>query len=356
MKAIVYYAPGDIRYEDIPKPVRESGGLLVQVDACAVCGTDLKSKVHGNPRIKAPCVMGHEFTGIVVEGIDPYPAGRRIVMATSVSCGQCVFCQRGFRNLCTQLAPMSFSYPGGMAQYIAIPEAAVQGGHVIAVPEGVPAELAALAEPASCAVNAVSQCFDLLRLDSPQDFAPPSVLVMGAGPMGLLNAVAARAFGASKVFLTETNPLRRRQAERFDIDLILDPASQDIGEIVREQTGGNGADAVIVAAPAAAPQEQSLSFVRKRGIVCLFASLPAGNSALNIDSRLIHYNELRLIGSSDSTPQHVQKAVELIADSQKEGGTSPFDLIASHRLPLNEIERAFELMSSGEALRVVLLP
>ncbi|MDR1963422.1 MAG: alcohol dehydrogenase catalytic domain-containing protein [Planctomycetaceae bacterium] len=346
MQAIVYYAPGDIRVEDIPKPQLQEGELLIRVDACAVCGTDLKSKYHGNPRIKAPLVMGHEFTGII-EKISPaavgtWNIGDRVVMATSISCGECYYCQNHFRNLCTKLAPMSFSYPGGMAEYVTIPELALRGGHVIPVPAGVRAEWAALAEPTSCAVNAVQQCH--VRQGD-------TVLVMGAGPMGLLNAVVAKAFGANRVIMSELNELRRQQAKNFEIDFVVDPTKDDLNEMVQSVTNGIGADVVIVAAPSVLPQEQALSLVRKQGTVCLFASLPVGKSMLNIDSRLIHYGEIRLIGSSDSTPEQVQKAVELIATKK-----IPAEKIASHLLPLNQIEQAFELMTSGEALRVVLIP
>lgn len=346
MQAVVYHAPGDIRIEDIPKPVCIEGEILVRVDACAVCGTDLKSKFHGNPRIKAPMVMGHEFTGLIEE-ISPsakgeWKIGDRVVMATSISCGKCVYCRKGWRNLCLELAPMSFSYPGGMAEYVSIPALALEGGHLIKVPTGIDAVHASLAEPTSCAVNSVEQC-NVKNGDC--------VLVMGAGPMGLLNAVVAHAFGASKILLSELNPLRRKQAEQFKIDRIIDPDSEDVKEIVQKETGGIGADVVIVAAPAAQPQEQALSLVRKKGTVCLFASLPAGKSMLNLDSRLIHYGEIRVLGTSDSTPEHVRTAVELIASRR-----IPADKIASHRLPLDQIDRAFELMQSGEALRVVLIP
>ena len=344
MQAIVYHAPGDIRVENISKPICADGELLIRVDACAVCGTDFKSKFSGNPRIKAPMVMGHEFTGLIEEISSStkgdWQLGDRVVMATSIACGKCFYCERNLRNLCAELAPMSFSYPGGMAEYVSIPALALEGGHVIKVPNNIPAEWAALAEPTSCAVNSVEQCNV-----QPGD----TVLVMGAGPMGLLNAVVAKAFSAGKILLSELNPLRRKQAEMFDIDRIIDPASEDIGEIVRKVTGGVGADVVIVAAPAAAPQEQALSLVRKRGTVCLFASLPVGKSMLNLDSRLIHYGEIRVIGSSDSTPEHVRKAVDLIVSKK-----IPAEKIVSHCLPLDQIDKAFELMQSGEALRVVL--
>ena len=345
MQAIVYHAPGDIRVEDIPKPEYGPGELLVRVDACAVCGTDLKSRQHGNPRIKAPLVMGHEFTGIVEaaspDAVGHFQPGDRVVMATSVSCGQCYYCRRGWRNLCDRLAPMGFSYPGGMAEYVVIPALALEGGHAVKVPSHVDAQCAALAEPVSCAVNSVRQC----NVQSGD-----TVLVMGAGPMGLLNALVARAAGASQILLSEPNPLRRGQAAKFGLDRIIDPETEDITRIIREATSGYGADIVIVAAPAVAPQEQALSLVRKHGTVNLFASLPIGNNLLTIDSRTLHYGEIRLVGSSDSTPQHVCEAVAMIAANQ-----IPADQIASHRLPLDQIEQAFELMLSGEALRVVLL-
>ena len=114
MKAVVYYAPKDLRVETIPIPSCGDDEIRVKVDACAVCGTDLKSYLVGNPRIKAPLVSGHEFTGIVEiigKNVNGFSPGDRIVMATSVSCGACYYCHKGWRNLCANVAPMGFSYP-----------------------------------------------------------------------------------------------------------------------------------------------------------------------------------------------------------------------------------------------------
>jgi L-iditol 2-dehydrogenase len=336
MKAVVYHAPKDIRVEQIPTPRCGAGDLLVKVDACAVCGTDLKTWKVGNPRITPPKVMGHEFTGIVGT------TGERVVMATSVSCGDCLYCKRGWRNLCVNLAPMGFTYDGGMAESVVIPERAVQQGHVVKVPGHVKAVHAALAEPVSCAVNAAENC---------QIAKGDTVAVLGAGPMGILNAVVAREFGAAKIILSELNPARLHQAEAFGFDRLINPAKEDLAQVIQDETGGYGADIVIVAAPAAQPQEQALNLVRKRGTVCLFASLPAGKSTLNMDSRPLHYGELRVVGTSDSTPAQVARAVELIAR-----GTMPVEKIASHTLRLDDIMQAYALMESGEALRVVLTP
>ena len=342
IRAVVYRAPGDVRVEEIPAPACGEGEIRLAVDACAVCGSDLKAFRHGNPRIRPPMVMGHEFTGVVETPGDGFAPGDRVVMATSVSCGECLSCRRGWVNLCARLAPMGFSFPGGMAEAVTIPALALRRGHVVRVPPGIPAVHAALAEPVSCAVNACETCGI-----GPGD----AVVVVGAGPMGLINACVARAFGAGKVILAEVNERRLRQGADFGLDLRVDPARQDLAAVVRDETGGAGADAVIVTAPAARPQEEALELARKRGTVCLFASLPQGSEKISLDSRKIHYGELRVTGSSDSTPAHVKRALELI-----ERGAVPADRLASHRMRLDDVHEAFKLMERGEALRVVLEP
>jgi L-iditol 2-dehydrogenase len=345
MKAIRYHAPGDIRVEMIDVPQCGDGELRVKIDACAVCGTDMKAYKHGNPRIKAPMVMGHEFTGIVDtigSGVEGFAIGDRIVMATSISCGDCAYCKKGWRNLCANIAPMGFSYPGGMAEYTVIPQRAIVNGHVIKVPDGVKAEHAALAEPLSCAVNSAANS----NIQSGD-----TVVVVGAGPMGIMNACVAQQMGASKIILAEINPKRLAQGKQFGFNLLINPATEDLAKIVKDNTDGLGADVAIVAAPAAQPQADALELVRKQGTVCLFASLPATNCMLEINSRTLHYGEIKLVGTSDSTGEHVTKAVEMIA-----GGMLPSDKLATHILGLDDILKAFYLMASGEALRVVLKP
>ncbi len=345
MKAIRYYDAQDIRIEDIPVPDCSDHEVRVKVDACAVCGTDLKAWRSGNPRIKAPQVMGHEFTGVIESvgsEVAGFALGERIVMATSVSCGQCAYCRKGWPNLCVDVTPMGFGFAGGMAEYVTIPARALDHGHVIKVPAGVKPEHAALAEPISCAVNCAHNC-DIAEGDV--------VVVVGAGPMGILNACMARQFGAGKIVLAEINPERLAQAEAFGFDVLVNPAVDDLEATVKDLTDGLGADVVIVAAPAAPPQEQALSLVRKRGTVCLFASLPVGGCTLALDSRLIHYGEIRVVGSSDSTPDHVTRSVDIIARKQ-----IPVERLASHILALNDVFEAFELMQKGQALRVVLIP
>ena len=345
MNAVMFYGKRDVRYERVPLPACRPGELRVKVDACAVCGSDFKTFNNGNPRMKPPIAMGHEFTGAVEtigEGVTGFAVGERIVMATSISCGECVYCRRGWSNLCAKLDPMGFSYPGGMAEYVIVPAVAIRNGHVVKVPPGIRPEHAALAEPVSCAVNAVDNC----RIQGGE-----TVVVVGAGPLGILNLYAARAAGASKLILAQRAGKRFTQAAAFRCDRLVNTTTEDLVAVVRSETGGVGADAVIVAAPEASAQENALDLVRKRGSVCLFASLPVGTSVLSLDSRKIHYNELFVCGASDSTAAHVRRAVSLIARPDFPGCE-----IATPIMPLADIQKAFAAMEARDGMRVVLRP
>ncbi len=345
MNAVMYYAKGDVRYERIPLPCCGPGELRVKIDACAVCGSDFKTFNNGNPRMKPPIVMGHEFTGLVEtvgDGVSGFAIGDRIVMATSISCGECAYCRRGWTNLCIKLDPMGFSYPGGMADFLIVPAAAIRNGHVVKVPKGIASEHAALAEPVSCAVNAVENC----GIQGGE-----TVVVVGAGPLGILNMYVARKYGAAKLILAQRAGSRFAQAAAFPCDRLVNTSEEDLTAVVRSATEGIGADVVIVAAPEASAQEQSLDLVRKRGSVCLFASLPAGASMLSLDSRKIHYNELRVCGASDSTPAHVARAVTLLAQPD-----FPGDKIANPIMGLADIQEAFTTMAARRGMRVVLRP
>jgi len=284
MRAILYRGPGEIALETVPVPQAGDGELRVEIDACAVCGTDLKSFVHGNPKISPPRIIGHEFTGVidtVGAGVEGFAVGDRVVMATSVSCGECAYCAHGWTNLCVDMAAMGFKYEGGMAELTVIPERAIRNGHVVKVPEGVKPEHAALAEPLSCAVNSCEN-------SSVQ--AGDTVVVVGAGPMGIMNACIARGFGAARIILAEINEARLAMCEPFGFDRLVNPTSEDLAEAVKAETDGLGADVAIVAAPAAQPQEQAINLVRKRGTVCLFASLPKGKLRLPAQGQERHHH------------------------------------------------------------------
>ena len=343
MKAIRFYDQGDIRLEDVGVPKVEAGGLLVRVQACAICGTDLKMYLSGNPRVKPPQIIGHEFVGEVVEvaqAVEGFSVGDRVTMATSISCGRCRACRAGYTNRCDHLTPVSYDYPGAFAEYLAIPAAGVKGGNTVKVPENV-GDLAALAEPISCAINA-----QLLAGVKMAD----TVVVVGCGPLGAIHTQVARAHGATRIIVTESAADRLKLAEQLNVDEIIDAASTDAVAEVMKLTAGLGADVVIVTAPVAAAQEQALSMARKGGMINLFASLPKGRSELTIDSRLIHYRELFISGASDSSPYHVELAVKLLA----QGLIS--EKIVTHRLPIEKFLEGIMLMKEGKGLKVLIQP
>ncbi|MHB9071632.1 MAG: alcohol dehydrogenase catalytic domain-containing protein [Sedimentisphaerales bacterium] len=343
MKAVRFYDKGDIRVEDIAVPEIENGGLLVKVEACAICGTDLKMYLSGNPRVKPPQTIGHEFVGEIVkigDDVRGFAAGERITMATSISCCKCDCCRAGFTNRCENLKPVSYDYPGAFAEYIAIPPAGVEGGNVVKVTADA-GDIAALAEPISCAINA--QILANVKIGD-------TVVVVGFGPLGAIHTEVAKANGATRIIITESSQKRLQYAKQFDIDEIIDVSKDDAAKAVMKITNGVGADVVIVTAPSVAAQEQSLSLVRKGGMVNLFASLPKGGSELKLDSRLIHYRELFISGASDSTPYHVQLAVKLLA----KGLIS--EKIITHRLGIDNFIDGIELMKSGQSLKVLILP
>lgn len=339
---VVFYAPGDIRIEPMyDKPSPGKGEILVRVEACAVCGTDVKSFVHGNPHITPPQTIGHEFCGIIESlgsDVEGYLPGSRVVMATSMGCGTCRFCKEGRSNLCLHLEAIGFYCPGGMAPYLIIPERGVRLRHLVEVGDLDPV-VASLAEPMSCVVN------DVTRVPREE---VENALVLGLGPLGFLHAVCLRDRGIDNIVCVEFPGRRFELAREFGFTVIT-PDEIDIR--YRELSGGLGFDHVIVTAPAASVQEKAPMYARKRGFVSFFASLPQGSEMLNVNSRTIHYGELALYGVSDSTPDHVRQAVKILRSRQNE-----IRKLITHVLEMKNFIEGLDEIKKGNAVKVVLVP
>jgi L-iditol 2-dehydrogenase len=345
MKAAVYYGPGDIRVEERPDPKCERGGLVARVLCCAICGTDLKLATAGNPRCHPPRIIGHEMVGEIVhagEDVREFAPGDRITLATTVACGECPYCARNLGNMCPNAKPISYDYDGAFAEYVAVPPLALAGGNVISVPDSVDDEFAALAEPLSCAINAQ----ELVGLKSGD-----RVLIVGGGPLGALHAVLAKAIGAADVMIVQRSEPRLSLLRKIEGLTVINGANEDVSRVVSERTSGLGADVVIVCAPSRQAQEDSLQYARKGGAISLFASLPKGDADITLDSRAIHYGELRIVGASDSRPEHVKKAIELMAS-----GKLDLRAIVTHRVSLDDIHEGLELMKNKQSLKVMVYP
>lgn len=343
MKAAFLTGPMCIELQDAPVPAVPANGVLLAVRACGVCGSDLRRWREGVLPQTRPLIGGHEIAGVVVEKGDKvadHAAGERLAVAPDVHCGECYYCEHGLYNLCNHLNLIGITpgYDGGFAEFMLLTEEILRCGIVHCIPEALSYPEAALAEPLSSVLAAHHAAGTSLG---------DTVVVMGAGPIGCLHIAVARARGA-RVLLSEPLAVRRTIAARFGPEWILDPRENDLAGEVRRVTAGRGADIAICANPVAATHTQAVELVRKRGRVVLFGGLPRDNPMTSLDANLIHYGEIRVIGSFSYHPSFHALALDLLA----RGVVNSRDLI-THSFQLDEIGQAFQAAAAGEALKTM---
>ncbi len=350
MLAATFHAPGDLRLEDVPTPTAGPGELLLRMRATATCGTDAKIWRHGHPRLDPPQIIGHELAGEVTalgEGTTGFAVGDRVQVIAAVPCGACWACTSGIAQVCPEQTSMGYQYPGGFAEHMVVPERVVRVGGVNRIPDGLPDAEAAVTEPLACALNAQ----ELARVGVTRGRGDV-VVVMGAGPIGCLHVRLARARGASAVYLTDVNGDRLKlSADRVEPDAMIEGSGPDVVEAVRELTDGRGADVVITAAPSGAAQEDAVQMAAPEGRISFFGGLPKDDPFIRLDSNIVHYRELTIVGANGSSPDHNRRALDLIAS-----GEVPVADLITHRMPLTEVHAAIEAVISGEAIKVVVEP
>lgn len=338
-RVAVYHSNHDIRLRSQPTPAIGPGELLLEVHASGICGTDLMEWYR---RPRAPTVLGHEVAGAVVavgEGVRQVRPGDRIVATHHVPCLACRYCLRGHETACEMLRSTSFD-PGGFAEYIRIPPVNVERG-VLRLPPQVSDDAGSMVEPLGCVLRAQRKIG--LRTGE-------SVLLVGAGVSGSLHLLAAKAKGATPVFVTDIQPERRRFAEQLGADRVLDPAGDVPGRIRAEL--GRGADQVIISAGAAPAITIGLAAVDLGGTVCLFAPLGPDERYPLPFNQVFWQGDITLTSSYGSAPRDLEEALGLIA-----GGRCDLDRLVTHRLPLSQIQRGFEIMlKGGDSLKVIIDP
>ncbi|MGW7824500.1 zinc-dependent dehydrogenase [Streptomyces puniciscabiei] len=346
MNVVRYYAPGDVQVEDAPEPVPGPGEITIRVRNCCVCGTDLKIARYGHHRIRPPRVLGHEIAGEVAglgTGVTGWAVGDPVQVIGAIPCGRCANCRLGLMTVCLDMEAMGYHYDGGFAEFVVVPAKvlAVQG--LNRIPPGVDFAEASAAEPLSCVLNGQ----ELIEVGDDD-----TVVVVGGGPVGCMHVRLARARGAGQVLLAELNRDRlARAAELVDPDHAICVTDGDVAEQVLELTKGRGADAVITAVASARAQEEAVRYAAHRGRISLFGSLPPGGAPPVLDTNLVHYRELRLVGANSSSPEQNARALELIAS-----GAVPVADLITHRLPLRRFHEALDMVEDGEALKVTLEP
>jgi L-iditol 2-dehydrogenase len=345
MKAAVVKGLDTLRVEEVPTPECEDGDALVRVGACAICGSDIRILHHGNPRVTFPAILGHEAAGEVVavgKRVKRVRIGDRIAIGGDVPCGTCTFCIAGLGNNCPTNYAMGYQFPGSFAQYVLLNELVLTHGPVTPIPDRLSFEEAALAEPLGCVLHALEMCRVQLG---------DTVVIMGAGPIGYMLAEVSRHHGASRVILVNRSSSRLQYASRFGVTETVCSSETDPVTAIRDLTQGRGADVILTACPSPEAQAQALNMARNRARINFFGGLPPGHSQVTLDTNLIHYRELFVLGSHGCLPRHHAQAVELLAQ-----GIINAKKYISHRFALDDIEEAFRTAESHGGLRVVVLP
>ena len=336
MHAARLYGVGDLRVEEVGRPqIAADDDVLIRIHACGICPSDLRAYTGLRPpHGPTPYTPGHEWTGEVMaigRAVQGFAIGDRVVPSWRVVCGECHYCTRGHHNYCENLARGRVR--GGFAQYGVAPARAL-----LHIPDRVTYEAASFCEPLACCING--------NQDSDIGFGD-DVVVIGAGPIGLTHVQLAKHSGA-RVIACDLVSERLTKAEQLGTDHTILASQGDPTEQVKTLTGGRGADVVIVAVGAPQALLQALNMVGLCGTVNFFAgTYPA--TTLDLDPNLIHYKQIRLTGSHDFTPHHFQTALRFI-----ETGIVRVAEIISHRLPLAEVKRGFDIVAGREGLKVII--
>jgi L-iditol 2-dehydrogenase len=346
MKAVVVQAPMDFGLEEVPVPDLMPGGFLLEVEACGLCGSDLRTLRMGHRAVTLPFIIGHETCGIITETAPDYTGqwkvGEQVAVGPVAYCGRCEFCLKGVYELCENQREIAQYWPGAFAEYLAVPGECVSLGNILSVPKGVDPAHAAVIEPISSSINAQEKAN--LGLGE-------TVAILGCGPVGCIHAALARIRGASKIIMTDIDQNRLDLASAFEPDLLIDVSKRDAVESILQNTDGKGTDIVISASPSPVASVQAIDMAKKGGRILLFGGLPKNNSVVKADFNTIHYRGLHLIGTTTFAPRHNRTALQLVA-----AGIFPIEKLISHRFSLSDFNRGAGLALDGKVLKGVFIP
>ena len=348
MLALRFYAPEDLRLEDVPEPTCGTDEVKIRVKNCSTCGTDVKIRKNGHQNLTPPRIIGHEIAGEVVEvgsGVaGDWKPGDRVQVIAAVPCGKCHECRKGWMAVCQNQTSVGYQYDGGFAEYMIVPREVLAVDGMNRIPDGVGFAEASAAEPFACAINAQEQ----LGIEE-GDF----VVIFGAGPIGCMHTRIARGVHrAGTIVMIDINAERLEMSARaVNPDITIDGSTEDVVARVMELTDGRGADVIITATPANVAQEQALAMAARNGRISFFGGLPKTDPTITCDSNLVHYRQLHIHGANGSAPEHNKRALEYIASGQ----VPVADLITRH-VPLENALEALDIVAAGEAIKVTVEP
>jgi len=289
-------------------------------------------------------VLGHEIAGVVAKtGCDVtcMQPGDRVQVAPGLPCGTCASCLTGMHHLCNGIKIMGFHHDGGFAEYVLVPGNGVKNGVLNKIPEALTFYEAALTEPLACCVN-MQETAGIRESDS--------VVIFGAGPLGILNAKLARQRGAGRIILVEKKK-SRIDAVKGVFDDSINSKEEDVARKIQEMTDGNGVDAAIPSCPDPQAFADSLSVLAKKGRLCFFSGLVTDTPVHAIDLNLIHYKELAVFGAYGCSSRHNRIALELMAT-----GMIRVQDMTTRILPLTALVKGIEMVANRKETNIIIDP
>ena len=332
MRAAVYRGKSVVSVDEVETPLIGDGEILIRVEACGVCHTDLKKIEYD--LLAPPRIYGHETAGVVAmtgRKVSKYQPGDRVIVFHHIPCGDCFYCRRKLYAQCPVYKKVGVTAGfepagGGFAQYVRVMDWIVERG-VEKIPEGVPFEVAAFVEPVNTCVKAVEQCDP-----QPGDV----VLVQGQGPIGLIFTMLLKLRGCT-IVTTDTLDTRRELAKQCGASYALDPRTDDVSAKLKELTEGRGADMVFVATNVKGLVEEAVRSTRPGAKIMLFAQT-SDKERIELSGASICVGERSLLGSYSASVDIQKEAADLVFS-----GRLPVNLLISHRVPLDKIDFAFRL-------------
>lgn len=344
MDAAVLTGKQQLELQKRAQPEMTQDEMLLKVHAIGVCGSDLRIYNHGDARIDYPRVIGHEIAGDVVEigsNVTRFASGDRVTLGAHIPCGECIYCQQNEGHHCVKGHSMGYQVDGGFAEYVVLPKQFVQNGSIQKIADTTSYELASLSEPFSCVLSGLEEVG-----------AKPgeTIVVYGAGAIGCMYIAALKRMGAARVIAVQRSKARQQKAKECGADVVIDPSEVTVSEEVREATRGQGADTVIVTAPSAEAQRESLEIVKTTGKILYFAGIkPVTENPINTNH--IIYKQLKIVGTHGA-PRHLHmEAVKWIDE-----GLLDFSAFITHTFPLEKTDEAFQTALGKEGLKSVVKP
>lgn len=336
MKASRFLGNKTFAVADLSTPHAGPGELVLRNQVCGVCGTDVHI-YHGEPGsadVNPPVVLGHEYSGEVVEvgeGVTGFAVGDHVTVDPNIYCGHCAYCQNGKKQLCPSMEAIGVTRDGGFAQYSRIP-----ASQAFKLEPTVPWEAAAMAEPLACCLHGI----DLAGIQ-----VGDKVCVVGGGAIGLLMVQLAKLSGASQIVLSEPNEKRRQVGLQLGANAAIDPTRPDAQEAFAQVLGG-GANVVIECVGNVPAVKSAFQFAGKGATVLLF-SVPKVDATFDLPLFDVYKKELTIKGSFVNPDTHA-RAVALI-----NSGKVDFDPIITHRFPLDQLPEAIAMQMSDASIKVV---